>query len=257
MPSGSELDSSNLLEEFEKCAKKLESMAQEYRAMAAFIKSKDIKLLDAEGYSQCGSFTVDEVDRGRLVSSGQVIDCSDLAGGSDALFSIDETLDEALDELDSEEMAKNVMEEIEKQENDSRGIAPNTYQLDSILMRQKEVAEFDDNDGAINLEVTRTEDGHYIFNLSVTDMGSEMPLIAFDREKGEFQYHCGSCDAKHVQTLEAVYRSLRLTCSLMSNFAYMCRHNKEFSMALTAIDDDLRLLTHLVGFDYALEEDDT
>jgi hypothetical protein len=229
------------------CALKLEELANEYREMATYFRDKKPKVLSVEGYPHCGSFTIDEIDTERLKQDGKVTDFSDNPDNDNPLFSIDSELDKVLDSMDTE-----------FEDDDDRAIktGSDTISLASLLLNQDGGPDFDDGGpGTINLEVEKTDEGEYSFYLRVFDFGNRLPNIQFQREEGVFKYRCGSCEEEHSQSLENVYSSLRTGASLIGNFAYLARDNKEFCMALTALDDDLRLLSHLISFDYALDDD--
>jgi len=244
------LETNTLPEEFDSCAAKYENMAREYRKMSKYLRDKQINVVEASGHAYCGTFSVDDIDTARLTASGYVVDVDDNPTAQNPLFSIDPEFDRMLNDMDSKPLWKDI---IEDREEDSEEIPSDTYDLANLLT--KETPEFESNvgPGAINLEVTQIAEDHYLFKLDIQDLGDDPTSVAFSRKTGEFHYNLGSCSNRHTQTIDAVYRSLVTASALLSNFVYMVRGSQEFGMAIRAIDEDLRLLQHLIAFDYGVD----
>jgi len=240
------LDTDNLPDGFESCASKYEKMAEEYRKMAKYIREKQIKVIEASGHAYCGTFSVDDIDTERLTKSGYVIDVDDNPTSQNPLFSIDPEFDRILDDMDDKPLWADIPDSHEEESSSE------TYDLANLLATETADFEASENQGAINLEVTQIGEGHYLFSLNIQDLGDDPKAIAFSRKTGEFHYDCGDCDTTHVQNIESAYRSLVTASALLSNFVYMIKGSKEFGLAITAIDEDLRLLQHLIAFDYGV-----
>jgi len=252
------LETNTLPDDLESCAAKYENMAEQYRHMARYMREKQIKIIEASGHAYCGTFTVDDIDTQRLKESGHVVDIDDQPTAHNPLFSIDAEFDRILDDMDSKPMWNDIADKIQESEvqhgEDQKETS--TYDLANMLIKQ--TPDFEESGpGAINLEVTKVAEGHYLFNLHIQDLGEDPTTVAFNRRTGEFHYDCGSCNTTHVQNIKSVYGSLKTASALLSNFVYMIKGSKEFGLAITAIDEDLRLLRHLVAFDYGVDENTT
>lgn len=100
-----ELNTNNFVEAFEEYANRLEDVAKSYRKLVTYVKTKKIKITEAQGYANGGHFSVDEIDTARLKQEGIVIDFADSPEITEnPTFYIDTNLDavleDTLDELD-------------------------------------------------------------------------------------------------------------------------------------------------------------
>ena len=264
---GPELDSENLIESFEDYALKLEEVAQDYRNLVDYIKSKDIKILEAHGFSHGGFFKVDDIDTNRLKQAGFVIDYADGEPEDDkkAVFYIDEEFEEAMEELTDEldemgpplfDMLEPDFEEDEDDEEDEFIFGEKT----KCFSLKEAFESFDDQDnpriGKVGVEIEKYDNAKFNFNFILTDINKNPSLVQFDREECVFKYKCGSCDAWHLESLDAVYKSLKTANALLSNLMVMAGDCKELFAGFDFVDHDLRLLQALLRFDYAMDDGD-
>jgi len=259
-----ELKPESFAKNLEDYSKKLETTAKEFKAFAKFIKSKKIKILSAKGYPYAGSFSVDDIDTGRLEKAGLVVDLNKDQDTPVSIptFYLDEDLDKELKKLDlvdTEITSKGYPftdiqeEEIEEQSSllNLVELLKNTEDPDSI-----ETLDEDFLPGTLVVDVKQVGDHQYSFNLTVADLNDDPINVKFKREEGIFEYKCGSCEELHTETIASVFRSLKTTSALLSNLIAMIKNPKELVVALEFIDHDLRLLQSLVAFDYALDDNE-
>jgi hypothetical protein len=111
-----ELNPDNFVEAFERYANKLEDVVKSYRTLVTYVKTKKIKIFEAEGYAHGGHFSVDDIDTARLKKEGIVIDFGDKPDlVENPTFYIDKNLDavledtlEKLDKLEIDEEPKSL-----------------------------------------------------------------------------------------------------------------------------------------------------
>jgi hypothetical protein len=278
--SSCELKPESLLENFENHADKLESIARHYRKLVSFIREKNIEILETHGSVNEGRFLVDEIDTGRLKQAGCVVDFGEHRD-DDPVFYTDETLDKIINDIDDmdgfdDETIKEI--EILLDDDDDEievndvcyesklevEVFKNSISEISRVVNIKEIFSEDLSEikkpsdvipGFIGIDVTRTGERKFTFNLVTADLMGNPSIIKFDRGKCLFKYKCSTCDQWHYESLDSVFRSLKTATALLSNLIKMIDiDHKEFAIALDFIDHDLRLLQPLLKFDYALDD---
>jgi len=156
-----ELNTNNFVEAFEEYAKRLEDVANSYRKLVTYVKTKKIKITEAKGYANGGHFSVDEIDTARLKQEGIVIDFADSpALTENPTFYIDTNLDavlkDTLDELEG--LDENTSYSYKDFEEDLEDIEEDDT---SELTEEEHAALFkfiDDNDfGIENLDIELDE----------------------------------------------------------------------------------------------------
>lgn len=276
---GPELNSKNLLQSFEEYASKLEEMAKSYKKIVKLIRTKKIKILEAQGYPHGGFFRVDDIDTNRLKQAGAVTDFSDeLEKKEDQkpVFYIDTEFEEVMEELHDEscEMHPHKME-IQETEMFSSILEPDFEipevfeveinedpftEKDTCFSLKEVFSSFEEDEdikvGQVGIEIEQIDETKFNFNLTIADLNKNPTLVQFDRERCVFKYQCGACDSWHYETLESVYRSLKTANALFSNLMVMAKDCKELLAAFDFVDHDLRLLQALLRFDYALEDEE-
>lgn len=290
-----EINPDNFVSVFEAYADKLEQVAKDYRKLVKTVKTKKIKIVDADGYAHGGHFSVDEIDTARLKKEGIVIDFAEKPCAEDPVFYIDSQLDEVLEETiekleqfdpDFEDMAESIMEKILKDEKDDdedddvvhftsadflddleedddieqididfEDLFPEKYTEFNLSEKIKTVDGDAFAPGSMIIEVNRIDDEKFTFNLTMADLGDKPSKVNYMRDKEMFEYQCADCDAIHFESLDSVYRSLKTANALLSNLIEMTKDFRELSTALEFIDADLRLLQWLLRLDYALEDE--
>lgn len=264
-----ELKPENFVENLEAYAKRLEAKAKEFKTFAKFIKTKKVKILETKGFAYSGSFCVDDIDTARLEKAGLVIDLNKdlpdelLSTNETPTFYIDAELDEVLDKLDKADLILDKetqfnIANIEEDEIEEQSSLLNLVELlKDVEVPEKTEDEDDDfSPGTLVVDVKQVGEHQYSFNLTVADLNNDPVEVKFNREKGIFEYKCGTCDDTHTETIASVFRSLKTTNALLSNLIAMIQDPKELAVALEFIDHDLRLLQHLVAFDYALSDNE-
>lgn len=286
-----ELEDDNVSKNFHECAERLEKIAKHYRKMADFLQEKNIKVEKVEGYPQSGSFTVDEIDYHRLKKADLIInhDNGESDESDNPVFYVDSELDIALkesvenidfsklievipqgdisgDEIKEKEEPADYVETVslikEFQDNYSNresdlfeGSATTYINLAKVF---KDFTLNPDHDPDLHVAVARIKkftSEQYAFDFNIQDIGEDPVQIKFDRAKGMFGYKCANCDYWHLETLLSCYKSLKITIAIISHLIAMCGDQKELGIVLDAIDGDLRLIQHLLQFDYALEDE--
>ena len=274
----------NFVDVFESYANRLEDMAKNYRSLVKCVKSKNIKIVEAQGTAHGGHFSVDEIDTQRLKSEGLVIDFAEQPAAENPVFYIDSVLDEVLDDTleklaefdpDFEKMADNILDTIFIDEDEELEDDEEIKQIDidfadiddeheefpdghTHFNLSEKISDFGDDSfapGDMVIDVKKIGDNQYTFNLTMADLGESPTNVNYMRDKEIFEFECGECDATHFESLDSVYRSLKTANAVFSNLVEMTKDFRELSAALEFIDSDLRLLQWLIKFDYALEDD--
>lgn len=110
-----ELNPDNFVEAFEEYANKLEDVVKSYRNLITYVKTKKIKITEAEGYAHGGHFSVDEIDTARLKKEGIVIDFGDKPNLTEnPTFYIDTELDAVLEEGIKKFDNLNILDKLDK-----------------------------------------------------------------------------------------------------------------------------------------------
>jgi hypothetical protein len=304
-----ELSPENFEEAFEEYASRLEEVAQTYRNLVKYVKTKKIKITEAVGSAHGGHFTVDDIDTERLKKDGFVIDYAEEPTAENPIFYVDAELDAELeksreklksfsasdffddddsyedydnydesysyeDEDELEDLTEEEREAIQALiENEDFDIAqidiiidddPPTEKAQKFNLGKHLVEEVSPEPsftpGDMIIEFEQIDESRYSFNLIIADLNEQFPKVNYIREKSLFEYDCGDCDTKHLQTLDSCFRSLKSANAILSHLIAMTQESKELSTALEFIDTDLRLLQWLLKCDYALndgEEDET
>jgi len=267
-----ELKPDNLPDAFEEYAGNLERVAKDYRKLAEFIKTKNIKILNADGSAFGGTFSVDEIDTARLKKAGFIIDLGEIPETTslvrEPVFFIDETLDRELSDNHIDEHEETLM--FSNMDDGDMGaeieivIDDVAFPENSSIFNIKDILNYnsalsDDLDvGSIEIEIKQVDESKFSLNLAVADLNPTLSDVTFDRETSILKYKCegGVCDKWHYESLQSVYQSLKTVNALLSNLIIMSQDCKELRAALDFVDRDLRLLQSLLRFDYALEDPD-
>lgn len=275
----------SILEDY---AEQLEKTVTEYRSLIKTLKDKNIVVLNVDGHTDAGHFTVDKIDAERLKESGCVTDFSEIVD-VDKTFYIDSSLDEFISNTDKQldafskktkEDLDKFLKEVEPFSDEALSESEETKLFeyandDSVEDFEKEILddlaeeliEFDlkeiaknsnSDAGILDMEVVKLDENRFSFNLIISDLSADPVYVRFNRDKGIFEYKCGDCDRLHYESLHATYKSLRTANALISHLIEISGiKNKELAIALEFIDHDLRLLQTLLKFDYALPDDDS
>lgn len=274
------LEPEKIPEQLERCAEQMEQAAATYRKLAGFLRKKKITVFESDGFAFCGHFTVDEIDEGRLVQAGLVIDLMENPDLSKtAVFYTDKELDEEMLEDISRvqelmEMPGTTLELMDELEDDDEDRVvhidfevPGT--VEELDGDEEELAEgtveytindfqHETNDTPfMSLETKKIHDGHFEITFRSKESRSDPTIISFNRQDNIFKYKCGECDTWHDVELDQVYKNLQQAARFIGNMSDGAIHlDDHLSTALGVISDDLRLLTYLVKFDYAIKTDE-
>lgn len=263
-----ELNEDNFCESFEAYAKKLENMAKLYKKFSKYLKTKDVKILNADGFPHSGSFDIDDIDVARLKKAGFVVDHAEEDGSKDQVFYIDEKLDALIEQaMSNKQIAQMVIpvhpddEEASDHEHDHDHDHEDEDGEYATLVNLLDVCN-PDIDGAniradtVLLGFAPVSEDKVAFEFRVNDFNQHEVTADFDRETQTFTYKCDSCEEEHQKEISQLYKSLKTATALIGNLAIMSTEHPELAAALDTIDDELRMLQKLLSFDYAIEDDD-
>lgn len=247
-----DFNSENFVKSFEDYIGHLEKVVKTYKSFVKFVKAKDIKILKTKGFPYAGSFTIDDIDAGRLKKANLVFNMEDEDGESSTpVFYIDDNLGEALSNLENIEISPPTIEFDEEDIEEKSEL----LNLSEVIQKPEVCTKNKDEKfvpGTVVVDVEQVGDHQYSFNLTIADLNEDPLEVRYDREKSQFEYKCGSCDSVHIESLNSVHKSLRTTSALLSNLIAML-NSKELAIALEFIDHDLRLLQILIALDYAID----
>jgi len=257
------LTTENFIEGLEEHTSEMDKEVKLFKKFINFVKTKNIKILEAGGLPFYGTFKVDEIDAERLKKAKIVFEAeySDDPKKLPIGFFIDKFSDDKFGNDASELIGKRDDTPIFEVEMDEDEIEEKSslLNLSEVIHDHSENHNEEDEDfspGTLVVDVKQVGEHQYSFNLIVADLNEDPLEVKFDREKGQFEYKCNECDNVHIETLPSVFRSLKTTTALLSNLIAMIRNPKELGLALEFIDHDLRLLQNLLVFDYALNDDE-
>lgn len=270
-----------VLDLLDSCAELLAGAAANYKKLAAFLRKKKIEITQADGFAFCGHFTVDEIDEGRLKQAGLVVDLIEQPDLSKtAVFYTDKELDsEMLDDISSvQELMESTsgatleLMDVLEDEDEDRVVhidfdhSGSTEELDNhdddLVEGTVEycVNDFhhETNDSPIAaISTKKLDNGHFELTFSSKESRFDPAVISFNRQDNLFKYKCGDCDAWHEVELDQVYSNLQQAARFVGNMSDSVAHlDDHLTTALGVISDDLRLLKHLIKFDYAIETDE-
>jgi len=261
-----ELNEDNFCESFEAYAKKLENMAKLYKKFSKYLKAKDVKIINADGFPHSGSFDINDIDVARLKKAGFVVDHAEEDGSKDQVFYIDEKLDALIEQaMSNKQIAQMVIpvhpDDEEVAEHDHDHEHENVDGEYATLVNLLDVCN-PDIDGAniradtVLLGFAPVSEDKVAFEFRVNDFNQHEVIADFDREAQTFTYKCDSCEEEHQKEIFQLFKSLKTATALIGNLAIMSTEHPELAAALDTIDDDLRMLQKLLSFDYAIEDDE-
>lgn len=253
----SEFKPKNFVKSFEDYIEHLEKTIKTYKSFVKYVKAKKIKILKTKGFPYAGSFTIDDIDAGRLKKAKLVKDIENEGESkSSPVFYLDENLDEVLFEMNDELDILPPTIDVDEEDIEEKTELLNLSEVIKGPEIQTQNKDEKFSPGTVIVEVSQVGDHQYSFNLTVADLNEDPRDVKFNREKSQFEYKCNSCESIHIEPLSSVFKSLKTTSALLSNLVAMIPDPKELAIALEFIDHDLRLLQSLVSFDYALEDED-
>lgn len=151
-----ELNPDNFVEACEEYANKLEDVVKSYRNLVTYVKTKKIKITEAEGYAHGGHFSVDEIDTERLKKEGIVIDFGDKPDlEENPTFYIDTELDIVLEESMEKLDSMKIMEKLDPPYSYKDFLEDDDEDLDTYdLTEEEETAlfQFIDEDSEFGIE---------------------------------------------------------------------------------------------------------